>query len=415
MPLWLSTGTIADYGRRRTFQVGTLIVAIASVFCALSPDIASSLGIIAHTFPVGSARAAANGVWGASVGAGVAIGPLLSAGMDQAASWRGVYWLICASAVVLGIADHFLVGESRTQTLRRLDIPGVLLLGSGISALLAALVEARQSWMSPDTLTLAVAAVALLVAFAIAESRSSSAMLDLKLSREPDFVAATVGAFATGLGIIALMSYMSGFLGVALHISSLGAALLLFVWSGISVVSALLARRILQTISGRAQMATGLIGVGIGQLALWNRRRIDMENVYSRPGNCWYRKWCSQCRAWKRGGCKRPTWPGRNGKRRKQHRALCWIGNRRDRCRDDGRKTRVRQQGHCTSSTAGTMPLWPQPHCRCWGRSLSWFPRSAGEPQCDPSDPSDSAQRRATAQTTDLPAESGGTSRRSPV
>lgn len=284
----LSTGTIADdYGRRRTFQIGTLTVGFASVVCALSPEtlvfvlarvlqgvggaavIASSLGIVADTFPAGPARAAASGVWGASVGAGIAIGPLVSAGMDRAASWRGVYWLIFVSAAVLAITVRFLVDESRTETSRRLDIPGLLLLGSGTSALLATLVEGRQSWVSPDTLALAVAAAVLLVGFAITESRSSSAMLDLALFREPAFVAATMGAFTTGLGIIALMSYMPGFLGMALDISALGAAFLLFVWSGISVVAALLARRIPQAASGRVQLAVGLLGVGIGQFALF--------------------------------------------------------------------------------------------------------------------------------------------------
>ncbi|MBJ8344844.1 MFS transporter [Antrihabitans sp. YC2-6] len=284
----LSTGTIADdFGRRRTFEIGMLTLALASIASAVAPDtlvfvlarvlqgmggaavIASSLGIIAHTFAAGPARAAASGVWGASVGAGIAAGPLLSAGLDRAASWRDVYWLIFAAAIALGIAAHFLLPESRTKTSRRLDIPGVVLLASGMSALLAALVEGRQGWTSGHVFALAAAAAVLLLAFGVVEARSSSAMLDLTLFRQPAFVAATTAALATGAGIIALMSYMSGFLGAALQISALGAAGLLFVWSGISVVTALLARRIPPSVPGRTQLAIGLVGVGIGQFALF--------------------------------------------------------------------------------------------------------------------------------------------------
>ena len=60
-------------------------------------------------------------------------------------------------------------------------------------------------------------------------------------------------------GVIGLMAYMSGFLGNALGISALGAAVLLFAWSGTSVVGALLARRIPARVSGRVQLAIGLL------------------------------------------------------------------------------------------------------------------------------------------------------------
>ncbi len=284
----LSTGTISDdFGRRRTFQVGMLVLALASVLGALAPNavvfvlarvlqgvggaavIASSLGIIAHSYPAGPARAAASGVWGASVGAGIATGPLLSAGLDRVASWRDVYWLLFVAAVATAVAAHFLVVESRTEESRKLDIAGTVLLATGMSALLAALVEGRQGWTSLEVFVLAVAAVVLPAAFGVVEYRSSAAMLDLSLFRQPAFVAATTAALATGAGIIALMSYMSGFLGVALHISALGAACLLFVWSALSVVTALLARRIPATVSGRSQLAIGLFGVGVGQFALF--------------------------------------------------------------------------------------------------------------------------------------------------
>jgi predicted MFS family arabinose efflux permease len=93
-------------------------------------------------------------------------------------------------------------------------------------------------------------------------------MLDLALLRSPAFVAATLAAFVTGAGVIALMSYMSGFLGSALGITAIGAALLLFSWSATSVVTALLARRISPRVPGRVQLAVGLIGVAAGLLAL---------------------------------------------------------------------------------------------------------------------------------------------------
>jgi predicted MFS family arabinose efflux permease len=143
-----------------------------------------------------------------------------------------------------------------------------VLLASGTSAFLAALVQGRQGWGSPDVVLLLALAALLLVGFVAVQRRSASAMLDLALLRHPPFAAATGAAFATGAGSIALLSFLPGFLGIALGISASGAAWLLLVWSGTSVAAALLARRIPPRVPGRVQLAIGLAGVGAGQLAL---------------------------------------------------------------------------------------------------------------------------------------------------
>ncbi|WP_072807248.1 MFS transporter [Rhodococcoides yunnanense] len=283
----LTTGTIADdFGRRRTFVVGAVILALGSVACAVSPNtlvfvlarvvqglggaavVASSLGIIAHTHPAGPSRARASGIWGASVGAGIALGPLVAAGLDRIATWRDAYWLMAVATVVLAAVAHRRVEESRIETPRGLDPLGALLLATGVSALLAALVEGRQGWVQPVPITLFAVSALLLVAFGVTELRTRSAMLDLRLLTQPAFVAATTAALAAGAGIIALMSFMSGFLGNAFGIDALGAAVLLFVWSGSSVVTALLARHIPAQMTGSVQLAVGLIGVAVGQLGL---------------------------------------------------------------------------------------------------------------------------------------------------
>jgi MFS family permease len=283
----LSTGTIADdIGRRRSFVAGAAVLAVASVVGALAPNvlvfvlarllqgvggaavIAASLGIIAHAYPPGPGRAAASGVWGAAVGAGIAVGPLISAGLDRFADWRDAYWLLAGAVFLVAVAARALVTESRSERRRGLDVGGVVLLAVGTSALLAALVEGRLGWLRTEVVVLAVVALLALALFVLVEARVAAPMLELSLLGQPAFAAATGAAFATGAGVIGLMAYMSGFLGNALGISALGAAVLLFAWSGTSVVGALLARRIPARVSGRVQLAIGLLGVAAGQLAL---------------------------------------------------------------------------------------------------------------------------------------------------
>jgi MFS family permease len=283
----LSTGTIADdYGRRRTFVAGMLVLALASFLAALAPQtsmfvfarvlqgvggaavIASSLGLIAHAFAPGPARAAASGVWGAAVGAGIAVGPLVAAGFDRLADWRDTYWLLGAAVLAVAVAARVLVGESRSDRPRGMDLPGVVTLGVGISALLAALVEGRLGWTRPTVLVLAVLAVLALALFVLVQARVAAPMLEPSLWRQPAFAVATGAAFATGAGVLGLMPYLAGFLEAALRVPATTGAVLFLAWSGTSVLSALLARRIPARVSGRVQLAIGLLGVAAGQLAL---------------------------------------------------------------------------------------------------------------------------------------------------
>jgi MFS family permease len=284
----LTAGRVADdFGRRRTFVAGTAVLVVGSLLGAVAPEvvtfvvarvvqgvgaaamIAAGLGMIAVAFPDPQERAHATGVWGASVGAGIAVGPLLSSGLAKVGSWRDVYVVLVAAGVVLALSARG-CDESRVGHRARLDVPGVVLLALGMTAGLAGLTEGREGWGRPLVLGLLATGVVLLGAFLYVEQGSDHAMLDLGLFRRPAFAAVTLAAVATGGGIIALLSYLSGFVGVALGLSSWTAAWLMLAWSGTSVVTALAARRLPTAWSGRARLSATLVVVGAGQLLLWH-------------------------------------------------------------------------------------------------------------------------------------------------
>ncbi len=293
----LTTGRVADdYGRRRTFVAGSLVLAVGALAALVAPDVvtfvlarvvqgiggaavvAASLGMIATAFPDPGERAHATGMWGASVGAGIAVGPLLSAGLARAHSWRDVYVVLAAAGVALALTARG-CDESRAAREARLDVPGVVLLALGMGSALAGLTEGRQGWTQPLVIGLLVAGVLLLAGFVVVERRSDHPMLDLRLFRRPEFAAVTLAAVATGGGIIALLSYLSGFVGAALGYSPWAAAWLMLTWSGPSIAAALAARRLPAAWSGRARMSAALLVIGVGQLLLW----------HVSPGSGWQR------------------------------------------------------------------------------------------------------------------------------
>lgn len=137
---------------------------------------------------------------------------------------------------------------------------------AGLALLLVSLVEARQGNLSV-TLLCAFGAVMCLAAFVVTQIRGVNPMLDPALFRHRGFTAATVAALATGAGI-ALMSFAPTFLVTGMGLTTLSAAGLLVLWSGTSVASAVLGKRLPARFAGSGQLVIGLAGVSIGLLLL---------------------------------------------------------------------------------------------------------------------------------------------------
>jgi MFS family permease len=278
----LVTGAVGDdYGRRRMLVAGAAVLAVTSAIGALAPTtlvlvlarigqgigaaavISCSLGLIGHTYPAGPERTRATGVWGASIGAGIAAGPLVMGWLADTVGWRAGFWLLAAGSVALAFAGRVLLAECRARTPRRVDLVGALLLAGGLVALLSGLVEVRLRW-GPAAIALLAAAVVLVAGFVRWERRVREPMLDLTLFGRPAFVSSIAAAFATGAGVIGLMSFSPAFLQRALGASMPQAATLLLAWSGTSAVVALLARRLPAAFSVRYRLVVSLLVVAAG-------------------------------------------------------------------------------------------------------------------------------------------------------
>jgi MFS family permease len=275
-----------DYGRRRTFLTGAAILAAGSLLGAVASGalllvaarivqgmggaavMACSLGLMSTAYPEGPGRARATGVWGAALGAGVAVGPFLALGLQATTGWRYAYAVMAALAVVLAVAGRRWLVESRAARPRPVDAAGTVLLASGVSALLAGLVEGRSGWLRPFPVGLLLFGALLVAGFVVVEHRSRFPMLDLSLLRRPDFVGALVAAVATGAGVLSIASYTPIIVEQGLAGSALTGVSAMLAWSGLSALTPLTARWLSTRVTPRAQMVAGLLGCAAGQLAL---------------------------------------------------------------------------------------------------------------------------------------------------
>ncbi|WP_066943148.1 MFS transporter [Microtetraspora fusca] len=283
--LLLAGGLADDHGRRRVYVIGMASLAVSSAIVALAGDVpmfvfgrivqgvasaallAASLGVVGEVVPPGPERARATGWYGAMLGLGIAVGPLVSGGLAALSSWRGVYWLTAACSVVLAVlAARTLPARTEPRPGRRLDVPGAVTLTLGLAALVTGVTEGRLGWSRPVVLASLAAAAVLLAAFALVEVRRPEPLIDMGLFQSPSFLVATGGALVTGIAIIGLMSYLPTVLQSALGMTQLATAAVFAVWSGTSFVAALLAPRL--RLAARGRLALGLLLSAVGSLAL---------------------------------------------------------------------------------------------------------------------------------------------------
>lgn len=109
---------------------------------------------------------------------------------------------------------------------------------------------------------------ALLAGFVVVQFVVPHPMAGPRLFRHPGLVGATVASLATGLGIISLSSYLPAVLAPVHGTAPATAALLLLGWSGTSIVTALLTRRISERVTGGVRLGVGLLVMTAGQLGL---------------------------------------------------------------------------------------------------------------------------------------------------
>ncbi|WP_108660061.1 MFS transporter [Acuticoccus kandeliae] len=293
MPLGAATGLLGsaalgdDHGRTLVFLWGLGVMAAASVIGALAPSglviiaarvgqglggaavMACGLGLVGRLYPEGRARATATGVWAAGLGAGVATGPILAALATDLGGWPAAYWGTAILSLALLLAGRGLLPPAEARRPQPADRLGTILLMAGLAMLMSALTEMRFGLASPTVVGLLGGGAAALAAFVFVELRHPRPILDLSLFRGAAFCAATWAAFASGAGILALMTMVPTLLMRAMGASALSAAIIMTAWSATSIVTALGARWVPEALTPRRLMIGALLACALAQMLLF--------------------------------------------------------------------------------------------------------------------------------------------------
>lgn len=225
-------GKLGDrYGRRLMLYVGMILFAITSLGAMVSSQFGMlvvfrffqgiSIGIL-YTAPVALMPAVfpdrvekAMSIMIAVSGLGLALGPVLGGFLTSLFSWKAIFLINLPLTLLAYACCRGSIPESKSDTLEKLDLPGVLLMVIALPILIYTTVNIHQiAW---NQVLMAYAIFLFLAAlFVLREIKASSPIIDFHLFSNRDFIRGLIANFFMAF------FYCISFFFIPLHLSEIG-------------------------------------------------------------------------------------------------------------------------------------------------------------------------------------------------
>ncbi|MFG3256224.1 MFS transporter [Streptomyces sp. NPDC048172] len=280
-------GRAADlFGRKRMFLVGLTLFTVASLAGGLAQEpwqllaaravqgmgaavlAPATLTILTTSFPEGPARTRAIGTWTAVGAGGGAAGGLVGGVLTDTLSWRWVLLInVPVGALVLVCAALWLAESRDRGARRRLDVPGALLVTSGLGCVAYGIVRTESAgWSAPGALLPLFGGLALLGLFVAVEARTAAPLVPLRLFARRSVSAANVAIFVNGLAMFAMWYFLALYTQNVLGYTPLQGGFALVPHSLSIVLGSKLAPRLMARVGARSLAMTGSALAGLGYL-----------------------------------------------------------------------------------------------------------------------------------------------------
>jgi EmrB/QacA subfamily drug resistance transporter len=286
--LLMLSGSMADrLGRRRVFMTGLVLFTLGSLLCSLAPSLGFliafrmlqaiggsmlnpvAMSIIRNVFTDERERAQAIGMWGATIGVSLALGPVVGGALVQNVGWPSIFWINIPVGLLALVLTMRFVPESSAPRPRRVDPVGQALVIVLLASLTYAIIEAPSAgWLSAQTLGLLALAVAALAVLLRYEPRRADPLLELRFFRSVPFAGASaiaVCAFAALGGFLFLNTL---YLQEVRHLSAFDAGLYTLPIAAMTLLFAPLSGYLVGRVGSRPSLLAGGLGLTVGAALL---------------------------------------------------------------------------------------------------------------------------------------------------
>jgi EmrB/QacA subfamily drug resistance transporter len=280
------SGWIADrFGARRVFLASIVLYAAGSAACGLAQDLWQLIvfrfiqGMAGATLmPVGRLVLLRSTPKSELVGAfsvltmpallGPVLGPPLGGAIVTFADWRWIFFMNLPIAVVGLILAWRFLPNVRAEGRQRVDIPGILLSGLGLAALIFGFETLGRETLDPWLVAgLFGAGAASLLLYARHARVTPHAVIDLSIFRKPTFQASVIGGAFMRIAMGANPFLLAMLLQVAFGMSAFAAGMTTFISAAGALLMKTTAPPILRRFGFRSVLLVNAVIVGLSFMA----------------------------------------------------------------------------------------------------------------------------------------------------
>jgi EmrB/QacA subfamily drug resistance transporter len=300
-------GRAADlFGRRKIFLGSVVLFSLASLACGLAQSDTmliitraiqglagaimspAALSIVLSEFDEGKERNTAMGVWAAVAAGGAAAGVLLGGVLTQYLNWRWNFFVNVPVGAIVVFTGYYLlpkhIGEEKKK--RELDLPGAVLVTSGLISVVYGLSKAPQDgWDSLAVWGFIAAGLALITGFILNERRAKQPLMPLEIFKIRNLAGANAAFLVIACTMFSMFFFMTLYVQTVLNYSPIKTGVsFLPVTITVAIISGIISN-LVGKIGYKPPMNLGPIVLGLGLFVISATMKVNGDywhNVF--PG-----------------------------------------------------------------------------------------------------------------------------------
>jgi EmrB/QacA subfamily drug resistance transporter len=241
----LITGRLGDrFGPKNIYLIGLAIFTLASLGCGLSSSLGmlvafravqglgaalmtpQTMAVITRTFPPNQ-RGAAMGLWGATSGVAMLVGPLAGGLLVDGLGWEWIFFVNLPVGIIGFVLAMILVPKLPTHE-HKFDILGVFLSAVALFLIVFGLQEGEKNNWDGWIWGMIVAGIVVMGVFLLQQWRTKSeALVPMELFRDRNFSVSNMGIAVVGFTVTSMSLPMMFFIQLARGLTPTESALLL--------------------------------------------------------------------------------------------------------------------------------------------------------------------------------------------
>src|SRR5215510_5481983 len=244
---------------------GWLIAARAVMGLGAALIFPATLSLLTNVFTERGERARAIGLWGATTGVGIAVGPIIGGWLLEHFNWSSVFFSLVPFAAVAAVLVAFVVPTSRDPEAPPADRPGLLLSTAAMAVLIYTIIEApNRGWSAGLSLAGFALAAVLLAAFIAWERQVRDPILDINLFRNLRFSAASGAVTITFFSLMGFIFVITLYFQFLKGYGPLSTGVRLLPVATLTGITSVLGTRLAVQNGTKLVVAGGMVSLAIG-------------------------------------------------------------------------------------------------------------------------------------------------------